>query len=380
MRRPRDRRGATLVLVAVMCTVLISFGALMLNWSYIELSHSQLRAASDAAAKAAVVSLSRTQSQASARTSARNIASQYRIGGQSFSLRDGDIEFGNSMPNGNGGYSFSLNQPPLNSARVTARLGPGGSGAAVPVLFASLVDTDTFSLEKRAIAGRYDHDICVVVDRSASMAWDMSGVDFRYPGSQVNDSTLQNYFRPPHPTESRWAALTSALQTFKTVVDRRNLNPQIGLVSYASAYTFGLYNSTEVTANQLMSSDTSRFLSAAIQIAQNPIIGDTNIASGLTSGRTVLLRPETRSTANRTLILLSDGRRTAGADPVTTATTLAADRITIHAISFGENADTAVMSRVAQVGGGRHYHAVTGTQLQSAFEQIAEQLPAVLIH
>jgi Mg-chelatase subunit ChlD len=368
------------VLVAVMCTVLISFGALMLNWSYIELSHSQLRAASDAAAKAAVVTLSRTQSQSQARTSARTIASQYRIAGQSFMLRDGDIEFGNSVPNGNGGYNFAVGQSPLNSARVTARLGAGGAGTAVPVLFANLVDTDTFALEKRATAGRYDHDICVVVDRSASMAWDMSGVDFRYPAERRNDSTLQNYFRPPHPTASRWAALTNALQTFKTVVDRRNLNPQIGLVSYASAYTFGLYSSTEVTVNQTMSSDTSRFLTAAQQIALNPIIGDTNIASGLTNGQTVLLRPESRASANRTLILLSDGRRTAGADPVTTATTIAGNRVTIHAISFGENADLAVMSRIAQVGGGRHYHAVTGTELQSAFEQIAEQLPAVLIH
>ncbi len=379
--RRTDRRGATLVLIAIMSTAMIGLGALVLNWSYIELTNTQLRSASDAAVKAAVVTLSQTQNQSQARQAAKTIAREYTIGGQELRLRNSDIQFGNSEIQADGSYLFVTGQQPINSARVTASLGNGALAASVPVLFSSLLTTDSFDLQKQSTAGRYDHDICVVVDRSASMAWDLSGVDFSYPEEYNNDSTVQNYFKAPHPNGSRWAKLVEALGVFQEVVDRRNLNAQIGLASYASDYTFGLFESSQVSTDQVMSGDTYDFVNAAAAIGQEPIIGDTNIRRGINEGKNVLLDDEKRGTANRTMILLSDGRRTEGGNPVTKAADLYNNRrIAIHTISFGEGADQATMQAIADAAGGNYYHALTGTDLEAAFEDIAQQLPAVLTY
>lgn len=377
---PGDRRGATLVLIAVMSSALVTLGVMVINWSFIELTNTQLRSATDAAAKAAVVALSQSQQQDVARLAAKNIASQYRIGGQQLVLSDADIEFGNGRPDGSGGYTFTAGELPLNCARVVAQCGGNSATASVPVILSNLLPEDSFDLQKDAIAGRYDHDICIVVDRSGSMAWDLTGVDFSYPDEYNDDSTVQNYFRPPHPTGSRWSKLVDALQVFRNVIDNRDLNAKVGLVSYSSNYTFGLFNSTTVTANQPMSSNTSNFVSAAQSIGMNAIIGDTNIGAGLDTGVSVVTDGTTgRMTANRTIVLLSDGVRTEGDDPVARAQLAAQSRVTVHTISFGDGADQYVMQQIAAATGGNHYHADSGGELVAAFEQIAQELPAVLI-
>ena len=380
-RRSADRRGATLVLIAIMSTALISLGALVINWSYVELTNTQLRSASDAAVKAAVVTLSQTQNQGDARRAAKAIAREYTIGGKQLRLRNTDIEFGTSELQDDGSYSFVTGQQPVNSARVTAGLGDGALTASIPVLFSNFLTTSSFDLEKQSTAGRYDHDICVVVDRSASMAWDLSGVDFSYPEEYNDDSTVQNYFKAPHPTGSRWAKLVEALGVFQEVVDRRNLNAQVGLASYSSNYTFGQFESYRVSTDQAMSGETIDFVAAAEAIGQEPIIGDTNIRAGINEGKNVLLDDEKRGTANRTMILLSDGRRTEGGNPIAKATNFYNNRrITIHTISFGDGADQVTMQAIADAAGGNYYHALTGSQLEAAFEDIAQQLPAVLTY
>ena len=301
-------------------------------------------------------------------------------------LSDGDIEFGNGVPDGAGGYNFVPDQLPLNCARVVGQCGGNSATAAVPVLFAHLMPTDTFELQKDAIAGRYDHDVCVVVDRSGSMAWDFTGTDFSYPDEYQTDSTVQNYFRPPHPSGSRWANLELALDRFREVIERRDLNAKVGLVSYSSNYTFGLFNSTTVTTNQTLHADTSRFVTAARTIGNSAVIGNTNIGAGIDRGVSVVTDPSrSRLTANRTLVLLSDGRRTEGSDPIARAQAAVASRITVHTICLGGNsADRNVMQQIASTTGGNFYHvALSGDEsalnLIDAFEQIAEELPAVLI-
>lgn len=378
-RTIKNRRGAVLVLVAVMSTAIVSLGALAINWSYIELTNTQLRSAADAAAKAAVVTLSQSQSVSTAREAAKEVANGYRVGGLELQLNDADIQFGNGEPNDAGGYTFIEGQEPLNCARVVAQCGPNSATASMPVLFANLMPEDTFELAKDSTAGRYDHDVCIVVDRSGSMAWDLTGVDFSYPDEYNDDSTLQNYFRAPHPTGSRWAKLIEALEIFRDVVEQRDLNAKIGLVSYADNYTFGLFSSTKVTRNQVLTDNSSAFIAAAYEIAEEPLIGDTHIRSGINKGMRTLLRSEGRQTANRTMILLSDGQKTSGGNPVSKASQAVADRITIHTISFGEGADQETMQDIADETGGNYYHAMTAEQLQLAFTQIAEELPAVLI-
>ncbi len=378
-RHRSARRGVVLVLLAFMSVAMLVFAALVINWSYIELTRTQLQAAADAAAKAALLELSENQSYDDARQAARNTALKNLVAGHQLQLSDADIVFGNGHRDGGDRVVFTPDGVPTNSVRVDARRSGGSMSGAVPVLFAGFLQTKTFEAARYSTATRIDHDICVVVDRSGSMAWDLTGVEFSYPAELGEGSTLQAYFTPPHATGSRWAAVVNALQLFRAVILQRDLNAKIGLVSYASDYEFGYYNSERVTLDQPLSKSTQLFVDAAIGIGESPIIGDTNIAAGLETGGAALTDPAvSRFTANRTLILLTDGHPTEGLSPDVVAVGLAGQRIDIHTITFGEGANQALMQTVASIGRGEHYHATTDEALSEAFRQIAEQLPAVL--
>ncbi|MEN1678875.1 MAG: vWA domain-containing protein [Planctomycetota bacterium] len=367
-----------MILVAALTVAMLGIGSLAINIAYVELSRTQIRTTADAAAKAALVTLSETQSRAQARQAARSVGRQNTVLGNQLAIPNSDIRFGSAVEV-DGKYTFVNNGRPLNSVQLTVRFGDGSNNSAASTLFSSFVGTGSFSGDETAIAGRYDHDVIVVVDRSGSMAWDDSGVDFAYPGDQAGDSTVQNYFRPPHATGSRWAALVEALEVFDGVLGERDLNPQVGLVSYSSDYTFGVYDSEEVTLEQPLTTETSLVLEAAVRIGDGVLVGDTNIASGLREGRRALLdRNLRRITATRTIILLSDGVATEGGDAVVVAQTCVNPRIKIHTISFSDGADQDEMLAIADTTGGKHFHAPTAEQLREAFRRIAEELPATL--
>ena len=70
------RRGAMLILVAVLLIVLIVTVVFSVDVAYMQLTRTQLRSATDAAARAAAESLSRTQDTAQARAAAKAIATK----------------------------------------------------------------------------------------------------------------------------------------------------------------------------------------------------------------------------------------------------------------------------------------------------------------
>ena len=57
---------------------------------------------------------------------------------------------------------------------------------------------------------------------------------------------------------------------------------------------------------------------------------------------------------------------------------LAAEGIKIHTITFGSNADEERMREVADIGGGRHLHALSRDELVEAYREIALTLGTLL--
>jgi hypothetical protein len=228
-------------------------------------------------------------------------------------------------------------------------------------------------------AARADHDIVIVIDRSGSMAWDLSAKKFSYPGNLNGKSTIQNYFLPPHATLSRWAYLKNAVSLFITEVDSQSYDAKIGLVTYSSNFTFGTFSSTASTTEQTLSTNYANINTRLTQLGQKPLIGDTNMEQGMTDGQTVLMdTTRNRMTAIKTMILITDGIVTQGGNPRTLAQTLKNNRITCHTISFGANADKTLCAEIASITGGRYYDAPTSTALQAAFADIALSLPSIL--
>ena len=116
-----------------------------------------------------------------------------------------------------------------------------------------------------------------------------------------------------------------------------------------------------------------------------PLLGDTNIAAGLSLAQGELTGVRARTTADRTIILLTDGVPTQGNTNIAAIT--GADRtgsqIVTHVITFGGEASTgsvqAAMQSAATAGYGMFFNAPTAAQLTTAFTTIADSLPAVMI-
>jgi len=78
------------------------------------------------------------------------------------------------------------------------------------------------------------------------------------------------------------------------------------------------------------------------------------------------------------MIVMTDGRHNRGPDPRGVARRLSDQRVTLHTITFGRDADERRMREVAQIGGGRHYHADNGLELEEIYREIALTLSTIM--
>lgn len=364
--------------MTVILVALLAVAGLTINIAQLAVARTELRLATDAAAKAGTVVLGQTQSTDQARAQAIEIAARHLVSGRPLVLNEEDIQFGSSLRNPNGTYTFNKNQEPFNSVQVNAILGENSATGSIEFLMSGFIEADAFSLHNKAIASRVDHDVCLVVDRSGSMAWDLSDQEWSYPG--VSDaSIIQNYFLPPHDSHSRWAALRRAVDVFHEQLRDVSFEARVGLVSYSSNFIFGLYESEASTIENVLTTEFDDVAASLASLSTRPLIGNTNIASGMQGAVDVLTGDDSRITAKATMVVLTDGVKTQGTDPVIVAQAAAAANITVHTITFSQQADQALMQQVAAIGGGNHYHAPTEEALQAIFREIAETLPSILV-
>ena len=381
--RVRPRRGSILMLAGAAFFALVALAGLSINVAYMELVRAEQRLATDAAAKAALVALGQSQSQTQARQAAKAIAALHRVAGRSVVLDDSDIEIGASTGNANGTYSFnqsaSNSSVVNNSVRVNSNLSKMQGGGIPTILLPQMMGLTTFTSQQTAVSTRIDMDVCLVVDRSGSMAWSLGSTAFAYPGNLAGLSPIQNYFKLPHATLSRWAALTSAVNVFSTVLNEAPIKSRVALASYSSNFTFGVWTSVVASVDQSLTTDYTTLVQKLNHLATQPLIGNTNIAAGLREGVNALTDPNlTKITTCKSIVLLTDGILSQGDDPVALATIARSMNIRIHTIAFSAQADVALMQQVAQAGGGQCYVAPNAASLEAAFRTIATTLPNML--
>lgn len=379
-RHHSKRKGTIIILSAFMLAMLSIIAALCMNSAYIALAKTEMRLATDAAAKAASITYGMTGSIEEARLRGRQICQRHSVAGAPLEIRNIDVSFGRATPMANGRYEFVADGTPTNSTQVHASfVRRVGSAAALPAL-GQFLGKEEFKIEEYSIATRVDNDICLVVDRSGSMAWDLSNEPYSYPGELNGKSIIQNYFLKPHATLSRWAALQSSVDTFLTVLNTNPYHPRVSLVSYASNFEFGLYNSVVSSIEQPLTIDFNAVRSKLAARGTKPLIGNTNIAAGLRDGiATLTEQGGSRPNATHNLILLTDGIITQGDDPVELAALAKSQNIKVHTITFSAQADQELMQEVATAGGGTYHHAPDAATLHAIFQQLAETLPAMLV-
>jgi Mg-chelatase subunit ChlD len=377
--RRRSQRGAIAVLIAVSLPMLVVVAAVAVNVAYMEMVRTQLRISCDSAAKAALVNFGATSSQTTARSVAQTVANNNLVAGAAVTFPAANIVFGNSTRVGSSSvFTFTAAGTPTNSVQVTATV-------TANLFLKSYLPVATFTTAQTATATRISHDIVLVLDRSASMAFDLTANEFEYPPNTAASGTpLQCYFMPPDPTASRWAALTTAVSAFITTLQARNLDVHLGLVTYSETYSFGNYSAAEATLDVPLTSNYTATMTAMNSYGQGPLLGDTNISAGLTMAQTALTGSLARATADRTIILLTDGVPTEGnlnIASVVQSIRTSSDIVT-HVITFSAEAasgsNATMMQDAAADGNGMYFNAPTAAQLQQAFQDIADSLPAVL--
>lgn len=360
-----------LVLIVLMLGLLLLTVTFSVDIAFMQLTRTELRAATDAAARAAGEALSRTQSKSLSRQAAKDYAAQNQVAGKSLQLADNDIIFGNSSPNQSNVWEFTAGGEPINSIRVNGMRTADSLSGSVPLFFGHMLGVDTFEPTETSTVVRLDRDIVLVIDRSGSMAWDLSGVDGRFPPgrSECDD---------PHPSKSRFAAVNTAVNAFCDAVDTTIADEQLSLVSYSSnTFQCGrLYRDSTINRNLTM--DYTQVRKAMSDLMNNPICGSTSISSGIDTGIDVLSdTSRARPFAAKTIVVLTDGIHNSGRSPVLSAQDAAALGIKVHSVTFSNGADEQQMQDVAAATGGKHYHAPDAESLEAIFREIALTLPVI---
>lgn len=402
------RRGSVLTLLAFLLPVLLILAAFTINAAYMQLTRTQLMVATDASARAGGRALSEFQDIDEARVAARVTAAQNEVAGRPLRIRSGDqgdVDFGMAAPSGDSGrFAFTkvangevVAGSTANAVRVSGKRTADSRSGAVDVVFKGFGSSTRFEPTMTSVAMQVDRDIVLVLDRSGSMGWK----DYAWPSntSPFYRSTLdagvaagylifyQNayyynsgvtqtmYFdwvwedhynlgpAPPSP----WDELVVAVGAFLEVLRDTPQSELVGLASYSS----GASEDIQLT------SDYDSILQFLSGISPD---GMTAIGRGMQEGEDIVMHPtHARPYAAKTLVVMTDGMHNTGIDPVTVGQQIASQTpVTIHSVTFSAGADQQRMQRVADLGGGQHYHADDGVALVDTFRQIANNLPTIL--
>lgn len=384
VQQPNDtRRGAIVVLVAVFLIVLIAMAAFSVDIAYMELVKTQLRAATDSAAKAGTSALVQGQSSAQAQNAAIQMAAMNTVAGKPLIVTSSNVVLGQSVQQADGTWQFVAGVQPFQAVQVTSSLSSNNANGCVPLFFAPFFGTKTYSPSNTSVASAFACEVCLVVDRSHSMCWDLSGTANSLPPPIYTNINL-GIQSPPQPG-SRWLALDGAVSSYCTILSAANAPPRVAVVTWATdigtntlEYTLTGQTSVGVTTDLELTTDMTAVYSVIHNRLQNVMLGGTNMSSGINQGTAILTASNVRPYAKKIMVLMTDGQWNAGTDPVAAAVTAAAQNITIHCVCFLQNADQTTCQQIASTTGGKFYYAADPIALNAAFQDLAFSLPVVL--
>lgn len=377
------RRGAVIPLMAVFVVVLLAMAAFSIDVAYMELVQTQLKAGTDAAAKAGTSSLVQGKTDQQAMDAAIAMAAKNGVAGHPLRLTAADIKIGQSQQQADGTWKFVEGVKPSQAMQITSSLNDTNANGSVPLFFAPVIGTNKYTTSNVSEASAFACEVCLVLDRSHSMCFDQSGTTWQYPAPFLLDWILGIKNKPA--AGSRWLALDSSVNTFCNILSTANAPPRVALVTWATnigtnttEYSLTKQTSPAVTTDLQLTSNMSSVYNAVHNRSLNVILGGTDMSGGMDAGRAVLTGTGVRSYAKKIMILMTDGQWNAGRDPVLAANDCDAADITVHCICFLQNADQTTTQQVAAITGGKFYYASNAAALDAAFRDLAYTLPVVL--
>ena len=391
-----DRQGVAIVPLTAIFACLAVLAAISVDLAYMQLVKTELQVASDAGAKAALETLYRTNNQTQARKAGRDMMERFKVGGKMYDADLSDVVLGRSVPNQSGAYVFTAGATPFNAVQVTGDITQGSTAGPASLFFGGVTGHEKFGTTLSSTATFQMYEVCLCLDRSGSMLFDMTGVDYAYPPNNPLLSSFtawgevwRNHLSAPNPVGSRWAALNSAVEVFLDEAGGASSPPRTSLVTWASDYTMPVTPYTEyeassvdyvLPANGYHDWDSNAY---AIQTKMNylsshPMMGGTNISAGIMDAVAQLTGANAHPLANKSIILLTDGLWTDGPDPMGAAQVAADAGIVINTISLLSTADPELMADIAELTGGVTFKATSQEELEQVFRELARSLPVVL--
>jgi hypothetical protein len=159
LRPTRNRRGNYAVLFVLTIPVVLGFGALAVDTSFIRLSQSQTQDVADAASQAALLELRRTGSTALALEAAQAVVDLNVIAGAPGTLKD--LEFGAWDEDGDPNGDRLMGAEIPNAVRATvAREG----SRAIPLFLAKIWGYNSFTVERTATSASRKLQVVLVMD------------------------------------------------------------------------------------------------------------------------------------------------------------------------------------------------------------------------
>lgn len=390
------RRGSATVLILAMMFVFVVSAAITIDYAYMQLVRTELRSATDAAAKAGAESLSRTQNISTARSEAIRYAACNTVGGRPFQLGTNDVSVGRVSASKSGKWEFRENGTPPNAVRINARTGKGAAQPAVPLFFSGVIGHSGFSPAHQSTAGQQEVEICLCLDRSGSMTFDMTGKDYSFAPNnplllkiyQPLGFVLQNMLSPPHPSASRWSALDGAIDTFLDEVGTLNAPPRTALVTWGSDFNMPVapYTKFKASTKELplpssnnfnWSNNANSIRTIVAGLGAKTMMGGTNLSAGLDTAVQVLGGANNNNFSTKVIVLLTDGEWNDGRNPINAAHDAQAKGMIVHCVSM-LTTQQPDLQRIADITGGRYYGTTNDAELRSAFSSIAKSLPVVL--
>jgi Mg-chelatase subunit ChlD len=117
---------------------------------------------------------------------------------------------------------------------------------------------------------------------------------------------------------------------------------------------------------------------AVKSLGQNPMMGATNLSTGLDSAVAMLNGNTAGTYVNKVVVLMTDGQWNDGRDPIAAGKDARDAGVIVHTVSMLTKRQPE-LEQIALMTGGRHYATQNEKELIEAFREIARSLPIVLI-
>ncbi len=344
--RTNDRRGNYSMMMGFSTVVILGFGALGIDISYMAMASTQAAAVSDAASHAALLTFRQAPGNEASRKSQGTTAAQWVVD-------NNDVGFGSPGTLENLEYgifnsstgTFNAGGTPSNAARARVTR-TGGNG--LELMLAPIIGIDRADVDRSGTTVANPREIVVVIDRSGSMDW----------GSPLTGQA---------GTDLALEAFSGYMVEHQVPLDR------IGATMFAR--DGGWWDSLKyIDGNE------TAILAKWSTWGLENMGGCTDQQDGINPAR-IALAASGNTLSFKALIVISDGNPTCGGGSggfLSSSAAAWSDGIHVWTVAFGSSINDALMQSATK-GLGTYEKTPNSTGLAAVMLKIAESIPVALV-